>query len=246
MSVMNQGMEGRAEKPKNKPEADYSFDPISATDDQWRAYFLNPKNFEKDFTQGDPPFKTPASAISEKIRQAGTPRSVIEIAVQVALEKWDELVMQNAILRDISPIEFVATLADEASIDIVQRLWTNAPQDSALVQKGMRQAAEGLGLHIPLDQEGLEKIYKEHFDEYSFTALKIMLMRGEKKRASELFVEYVDQYPKGTDPAMLNHLVSLGLPAASAKKWLDQSVNKPGDGYKSHYDVALERWGYKP
>jgi hypothetical protein len=243
---MNQGMEGKAEKTKSKPEADYAFDPISATADQWKAYVLNPKNFEKDFARGDFPFTTPASTILEKIRQAGTPRSVIENAVQAVLEKWDDLVMQNVFLRDISPIEFVATLANESTVDIAQKLWTNAPQGREVTQTGMRQAADGLGVHIPLDQEGLEKLYKEQFAEYSFTALEIMLKRGEVARASELFETHVSEYPKARDPVMLDHLVRLGLPASSAKKWLDQSVNKPGDGYKFHYDEALERWGYKP
>ena len=238
-------MEGNeVEKQKPKPEADYSFDPVSASVDEWKKYLLNPKNFEKDFTQGEYPFKTPAESILEKVRQAGTPRSVIENAVQVALEKWDEFA-EPVFLREIGPIEFVAMLGDETSMDVVQKLWTNAPKDSPLLQKGLRQAAEGLSTNIPLDQEGLEKLYKEQFEIYSFTALELMLKRGEVERASSLFEEYVDQYPKGNDPAMLDHLVGLGLRASSAKKWLDQSANKK-PGYEPWYQEALDRWGYAP
>lgn len=172
-------MEGKdAEKPKVKQEADYAFDPISATTDQWAIYLLNAKNFEKDFTQGEYPFKTFASTVLEKVRSAGTPSSVVETAVQVVLDRWDEIAASEGFFREINPIEFVATLADESSIDIVKRLWTDAPQDSLLLQKGLRNVAEGLGVNIPLDQEGLENLYTEQFDLYGFTALEIMLMRG--------------------------------------------------------------------
>lgn len=123
-----------AEKPRIKQEVDYSFDPISASTDAWKAYLLNSKNFEKDFTQGEFPFKTSAEVVLQKVREAGTPRSVIEIAVQVALEKWDEIV-EPKFLRDITPIEFVASLADDASLDVVQRLWTNAPQLSFVAKR---------------------------------------------------------------------------------------------------------------
>ena len=82
-----------------------------------------------------------------------------------------------------------------------------------MLQKGLRQVAEGLGVNIPLDQEELERLYTDQFDLYSFTALEIMLKRGEvgRARASLLFEEYVDRYPKGNDPVMLDHLVALRL-----------------------------------
>lgn len=50
-------------------------------------------------------------------------------------------------------------------------------------------------------------------------------------------------YSKGNDPAMLDYLVALGLPAKSAKKWLDLSINAE-PRLKGHYDEALQRWGY--
>lgn len=237
--------EGHAERQKSKPEADYSFDPVSAGADEWRAYLLNVKNFQKDFLRGEYPFQTPASTILEKLRVAGTPRQAVETAVQAVLEQWDTHAGKNGFEREISPIEFVASLADEATKDAVQRLWTEAPQDSELLQGGLRHAAEGLGVHLPLDQEGLEKLYIEHFQTYSFTALEIMLKRGEAARASALFEEHVDQYPKGNDPMMLDYLVRLGLHPSSAKKWLDQSANG-GPGYEPWYNEALKRWGYKP
>ncbi len=238
--------DSNAEKPKPKPEADYSFDPISASANQWRTYLLNVKNFEKDFTRGEYPFETPASTILNKVREAGTPRSAIETAVQVVLDNWEEIVGQEVALfsREIDPVEFVASLADEASIGVVQRLWTDVPRDSELTQKGLRQALKGLGVNVPVDQKGLEKLYTEQFDTYSFTALEVMLKRGEVNRAAALFEEHVGQYPKGNDPVMLDCLVSLGLPAESAKKWLDQSANT-GTGYEPWYNQALERWGYK-
>jgi hypothetical protein len=233
---------GDGEKLKAKPEADYVFDPVSASADAWKTYLLNPKNFEKDFARGEFPFVAPASTILERIREASTPRSVIETAVQTVLENWDE-VAEPKFFREINPIEFVASLADESSVDVVQKLWKNAPKNSIFLQQGLRQAAEGLGVHVPLDQEELEKLYIEQFDTYGFTALEIMLKRGEVGRAAALFEEQVDRYSKGNDPVMLDRLVSLGLPATSAKKWLDQSANK-GPGYEPWYREALERWGY--
>lgn len=235
-------MEGKdAEKPKVKPEADYSFDPISADASMWDAFLSHAVNFEKDFTRGEWPFKTPASTILEKVRAAGTPRAVIEIAVERVLHKWEELAGLNKFSIETNPIEFVASLGDEATIDVVQRLWTDAPENSPLRGRGQRFVVEGLGINVPLDQEGLEELYAEQFDLYSFTALEIMLKRKKFERASVLFDEHVHMYSKGNDPVMLDYLVGLGLPVASAKKWLDQSVNAE-PRLQGHYDEALVRW----
>ncbi len=240
-------MEGKgAERHRSKPEADINFNPLSATAAEWEAYLLNGKNFEKDFTQGEYPFKSPALSILEKVKEAGAPRSVIETAVAAILEKWDEIVGQETFLKEITPIGFVASLANEDSVDVVQKLWTNAPKDSAFLAEGLRQAARGLGEHIPIDQKELERLYVEDFKQYQFTALEIMLKRGEKERATALFEAHADQYGKGFDPGVFDRLVRLGLPASSAKKWLDQSNNKPGGDFKYHYDDALKRWGYTP
>jgi hypothetical protein len=231
------------EKTQAKQEADYAFDPIAATPETWKSYLLNSKNFEKDFSQGEYPFQTPASTILKRYRDVGSPRAVIEIAVQTVLDNWDEIVGQKSSFREINPITFVATLADSASVDIVQRLWTHAPQTSTMLHKGLQYVAEGLGEQVPLGNEALELLYIDQFGLFSFTALEILLKRGEVKRASELFEQCVNKYPKGFDPVVFDYLVALGLPLSSAKKWLDQSANA-GPGYESHYQDALTRWSY--
>jgi hypothetical protein len=112
-----------------------------------------------------------------------------------------------------------------------------------MLHKGLQYVAEGLGEQVPLGNEALERLYEDQFELFSFTALEILLKRGDVKRASMLFDNYVDKYPKGFDPVVFDHLVSLGLPISSAKKWLDQSANA-GPGYESHYQDALTRWSY--
>lgn len=239
-------MEGHESERQATPEADYLFDPISATPEEWRTYLLNPLNFDKDFVKSEYPFVIPAQEILDKVHEVHSPRLIVETAVQVILENWDEIISQNqkSLLSETNPIKFVIELASESSIDVVQRLWNEAPQDSIHLQEGLRDVVGGLGLNVPLNQEGLERLYTEQFDKYSFTALEIMLLRGEVERATKLFEEHISQYPKGHDPVMLDYVVRLGLTASTAKKWLDQSISA-GKGYEAFYREALERWGYK-
>ncbi len=229
------------EKKKPRLEADYSFEPASANSEEWKKYLLNKKNFQKDFSKGKETFTTPANVILEKLDSRESRRVAAESAVQVVLDNWDEIIGQDSFLQAMSPIQFVSMLAGDSEVDAVQKLWTDAPKDSELLIEGLSQVAEGLDVDIPLDQEGLEKLYLEHFDSFGFVALEIMLKRDEIERAKTLFEEQVDKYPKGSDPVMLDDFVRLGLPVLSAKKWLDQSVNSQ-EKYKAFYEEALVRW----
>ena len=246
-------MEGKdTEKPKVKQEADRGFDPVTATEEQWLAYFLNKKNFEKDFSidiseMEEIVFPVPAQDIAEAFQERGVDAHTIQNAVNCVLKQWDQIVSVKADLREIHQFEFIVQLAGPEHVGIAQRLLTDAPQDSPLYKEGVAWAIDALGKNAPIDQLELEKLYIEQFERYGFTAIEIILARGEEDRASELFIEHAGKYHKGFDPLVFDKLVYAGLSPEAAKVWMDLSINKkPEDGspwgHEGHYKEALKRW----
>lgn len=230
-----------------------NFDIRTATLPGWEKYLSEKDNHERVFL-GDfekPPrsplehaidaFVTSDAAIEERL-------AAVTYAVQATLNKWEAvtemgagaLSLATSPLTCLPRMAFVENAVSEPLMNIIHRLWYQSLKDGDYTKHTARMLLFGLGAHAPIDNDTVVRIYRVHFKHYSFIALMILLERGEVALASALFDEFASQYGN-FDPLSLDTLVYKGLPFASAKKWLDQSLSAT-PSYEEHYNNAIERW----
>lgn len=234
-----------------------TFNPLIASFQDWVTFMSISKNHEQDFSvdmEDDANWPLP-SRLENHIRTIRRSelaieerKRVVNTIINAALSVWEYLANYKINPRTGGTHPFVclpelAYIGDYPKIElseIVENLWLKAPRAVDYTDYGFGQLLRGMKELVPICNNQVERIYQRHFKLYKFDALEILLRRGDKARAREMFIERVSEFPD-VDPLCMDHLIFHGLPIEDATVWLHQGLN----GTPGHVNVrehALKRW----
>lgn len=227
------------------------FNPLNAQFDDWVDFLVwDTNSHTPDYKAGArTPLETAIKTVNDASLDEALHQKIAETCVEAALEWWDGLAVYEVSFatggvhpfRALPRLAYQGDTAVQSVMNIMQRLWHDAPRAFTPLDPAFIKLFDGFGEHVPLENELIVELFIKHFETYHYRALDTLLRRKKIARVSHLFQRHVTEFNLEVDPHYLNRLVALGLPVADAKLWLDKSINAE-PGYEGHYKDALERW----